>query len=45
MGVNFFLFELVFVPFEVVAFTVLLRFWTDEVPTAVVVVIVLGAYA
>ena len=45
MGINFFLFELVIVPFEVVAFTVLLRFWTDKVPTAVVVVIVLGAYA
>ncbi len=45
MGINFFVFELIFVPFEVVAFTILLRFWTDKVPTAVVVVIVLAAYA
>ncbi|KAF8731128.1 hypothetical protein AX14_005105, partial [Amanita brunnescens Koide BX004] len=44
MGINFFVFEAIFVPFEVVAFDVMLRFWTDKIPTVAVVFIVLVAY-
>jgi amino acid transporter len=44
MGINFFVFEAILIPLEVVAFNVVLRFWTDKVPTAVVVVIVPVAY-
>ncbi|KAF8695440.1 hypothetical protein AX14_001820 [Amanita brunnescens Koide BX004] len=44
MGINFFVFEAILIPLEVVAFNVVLRFWTEKVPTAVVVVIVPVAY-
>jgi amino acid transporter len=44
MGINFFVIEAIFVPFEMVAINVMLRFWTDKIPIAVVVVIVLFAY-
>ncbi|KAJ7582940.1 general amino acid permease AGP2 [Mycena floridula] len=43
-GWNFFIFEAALVPFEVVAFNLVLQFWTDKIPTAVVVVFVLLCY-
>ncbi|KAF8635513.1 hypothetical protein AX17_003903 [Amanita inopinata Kibby_2008] len=44
-GVNFFVFEAALVPFEVVAFNVVLNYWTDKIPLAAVIVFVLVAYA
>ena len=43
-GINFFLFEAMLVPFEIVAFNVVLKFWTDRIPTAAVIVFVLFVY-
>lgn len=43
-GWNFFVFEAALVPFEVVACNVILHFWTDVIPTAAVIVIVLLLY-
>ncbi|KAF9532192.1 general amino acid permease AGP2 [Crepidotus variabilis] len=43
-GINFFLFQAMLVPFEVVAFNVVLKFWTDKIPTAAVIVFVLFMY-
>ncbi|KAF9524602.1 general amino acid permease AGP2 [Crepidotus variabilis] len=44
-GVNFFLFQAMLVPFEIVAFNVVLKFWTDQIPTAAVIAFVLFMYA
>lgn len=44
-GINFFALEAALVPFEVVAFNVVLQFWTDKIPTAAVIAFVLVAYA
>ncbi|PHH92827.1 hypothetical protein CDD83_4736 [Cordyceps sp. RAO-2017] len=44
-GWNFFIFEAALVPFEVVACNLILRFWTDAVPTAVVIVVIILLYA
>ncbi|KJZ76426.1 hypothetical protein HIM_04155 [Hirsutella minnesotensis 3608] len=44
-GWNFFVFEAALVPFEVVACNLILRFWTDAIPTAAVIVIVILLYA
>ncbi|KAJ7286055.1 general amino acid permease AGP2 [Mycena rebaudengoi] len=44
-GINFFVFEAALVPFEVVAFNLVLQFWTDKIPIAAVIVFVLLAYA
>jgi len=44
-GWNFFAFEAALVPFEVVACNVILKFWTDAIPTAAVIVIVIVLYA
>jgi len=44
-GWNFFVFEAVLVPFEVVACNMILKFWTDAIPTAVVIVVVIVLYA
>jgi yeast amino acid transporter len=44
-GINFFALEASLVPFEVVAFNVVLQFWTDKIPTAAVISFVLVAYA
>lgn len=43
-GINFFIFEAALVPFEVVAFNVVLQFWTDKIPLAAVIVFVLVCY-
>ncbi|KAH9484385.1 General amino acid permease AGP2 [Psilocybe cubensis] len=43
-GVNFFVFETALIPFEIVAFNVVLQFWTDKIPTASVICFLLVAY-
>ncbi|KAF4119393.1 hypothetical protein GMORB2_4912 [Geosmithia morbida] len=43
-GWNFFVFEAALVPFEIVACNVILHFWTDAIPTAVVIVVILFLY-
>jgi len=44
-GFNFFIFEASLVPFEVTAFNVVLRFWTDKIPLPAVICFVLLSYA
>ncbi|KDR73612.1 hypothetical protein GALMADRAFT_622147 [Galerina marginata CBS 339.88] len=43
-GVNFFVFETALIPFEMVAFNVVLQFWTDKIPTAAVICFLLVCY-
>ncbi|CAK5277619.1 unnamed protein product [Mycena citricolor] len=43
-GINFFVFEAALVPFEVVAFNLVLQFWTDKIPVTAVIVFVLVCY-
>lgn len=45
MGWNFFLNMALLIPFEIVAFNILLTFWTDKIPVEAVVVIVILAYS
>lgn len=33
------------IPFEIVAFNVVLKFWTDEIPVAAVICFVLVSYS
>ena len=44
-GYNFFVFEAALVPFEIVACNVIIKFWTDSIPVAAVIAIVLVCYA
>lgn len=44
-GWNFFVFEAALVPFEVVACNLILHFWTDVIPTAAVIVVIIILYA
>ncbi|KAH0596041.1 hypothetical protein MHUMG1_05900 [Metarhizium humberi] len=44
-GWNFFVLEAALVPFEVVACNFILHFWTEAIPTAAVIVIVIVLYA
>ncbi|KAF7363622.1 General amino acid permease [Mycena sanguinolenta] len=44
-GSTFFVFEAMLIPFEVVAFNLVLQFWTDKIPTAAVITFVLVCYA
>ncbi|KAF9469326.1 amino acid permease-domain-containing protein [Collybia nuda] len=44
-GVNYFALQAILIPFEVVAFNLVLQFWTDAIPTAAVVSCVLVSYA
>lgn len=46
-GWNFFLYEAILIPFEITALNLVLTFWTDKIPVAVIciVVIILYAYA
>ncbi|KAK5989684.1 General amino acid permease AGP2 [Cladobotryum mycophilum] len=44
-GWNFFIFEAFLVPFEVTACNFIIRFWTDAVPTAAIIVIIIVLYA
>ncbi|CAG7917149.1 unnamed protein product [Penicillium olsonii] len=43
-GYNFFIFEAALVPFEVVAVSLIVRYWTDVIPVAAMNVIVLVLY-
>lgn len=43
-GYNFFIFEAALVPFEVVAVSLIIRYWTDIIPVAAMNVIVLVLY-
>jgi len=45
MGWYFFLNMALLVPFEIVAFNILLTFWTDAIPTEAVIVIIILAYS
>ncbi|KAK2466682.1 hypothetical protein APHAL10511_000940 [Amanita phalloides] len=45
IGINYFILQAFLVPFEIVAFGVMLRFWTDKIPTVAIVFMVLGLYA
>lgn len=44
-GWNFFVFEAALVPFEIVACNLIIKFWTDAIPTGAVIAIVLVLYA
>jgi len=44
-GYNFFIFEAFLVPFEVVACNFIIHYWTDVIPTAAVITMVILAYA
>ncbi|PHH81508.1 hypothetical protein CDD82_610 [Ophiocordyceps australis] len=44
-GWNFFIFEAALVPFEVVACNFVLQFWTDAIPTAAVIIVIVVLYA
>lgn len=44
MSWNFFLNMALLVPFEIVAFNILLTFWTDKIPVEAVIVLVLVIY-
>ncbi|PKS13133.1 hypothetical protein jhhlp_000475 [Lomentospora prolificans] len=43
-GWNFFVFEAMLVPFEIVACNMILHFWTDIIPTAAIIVIISVLY-
>ncbi|KAK0476032.1 general amino acid permease AGP2 [Armillaria novae-zelandiae] len=43
-GINFFLYPAILVPFEITAFELMIHFWTEKIPTAVVIVVVLVCY-
>ncbi|ESK89860.1 general amino acid permease [Moniliophthora roreri MCA 2997] len=44
-GINFFVYESFLIPFEIVAFNVILHFWTDKIPIIAVICFMLIAYA
>ena len=44
-GWNFFVFEAILVPFEIVACSIIVRYWTDAIPTGAMVAIVTVLYA
>lgn len=43
-GINFFLYPAILVPFEITAFELVIHFWTEKIPTAVVIEVVLACY-
>jgi amino acid transporter len=43
-GWNFFIFEASLVPFEVTACNLIIHYWSDVIPTAAVIAIVVVAY-
>ncbi|KAF2416533.1 putative general amino acid permease [Tothia fuscella] len=45
MGWNFFLNMALFIPFEIVAFNILVTFWTDKIPVVAIIVIIIVAYS
>lgn len=44
-GWNYFVFQAALVPFEVVACNLIIRFWTDAIPVAAVIAIIIVLYA
>ncbi|KAL7791568.1 amino acid permease/ SLC12A domain-containing protein [Trichoderma ceciliae] len=44
-GWNFFVFEAALVPFEVTACNLIIRYWTDAIPTGAIIAIVIVLYA
>lgn len=44
-GYNFFVFEAALVPFEIVACNVIVRYWTDRIPVAILIAIIIACYA
>ncbi|EME88492.1 uncharacterized protein MYCFIDRAFT_54490 [Pseudocercospora fijiensis CIRAD86] len=44
-GWNFFVFEAILVPFEITACDVIIRFWSDALPTGAVIAIIIVLYA
>jgi amino acid transporter len=44
-GYNFFIFEAALVPFEIVAGSLIVRYWTDIIPVAAMNVIILVLFA
>ncbi|KIY65293.1 general amino acid permease AGP2 [Cylindrobasidium torrendii FP15055 ss-10] len=44
-GINFFVFEAAMIPYEIVAFTVVLQFWTDQIPVVGAIFFVLFFYS
>ncbi|KAG7448364.1 uncharacterized protein BT62DRAFT_767533 [Guyanagaster necrorhizus] len=44
VGINFFIQMAMNVPFEITAFNLMLRYWTEKIPTAAVIVFVLITY-
>lgn len=43
-GINFFVFEAMLIPFEIIAFNVVITFWTDKIPIVAVILFVLIGY-
>lgn len=43
-GWNFFVFEAALVPFEVVACNIIIKYWTDVIPTAAIITVTLALY-
>ncbi|TFK30177.1 general amino acid permease AGP2 [Coprinopsis marcescibilis] len=43
-GINFFIFQGILIPFEIVAFNIILHFWTDKIPLPAVIVILIVSY-
>ncbi|KAF8660620.1 hypothetical protein AX16_001599 [Volvariella volvacea WC 439] len=44
-GINYFIYQAFLVPFEITAINLILHFWTDKIPVAAVVAIIVVAYA
>ncbi|KAG2019910.1 general amino acid permease AGP2 [Coprinopsis cinerea AmutBmut pab1-1] len=43
-GINFFVFQAILIPFEIVAFNIILHFWTDKIPLPAVIVFMIVSY-
>ncbi|SJL17266.1 related to carnitine transport protein [Armillaria ostoyae] len=43
-GINFFLYLAILIPFEITAFELMVHFWTEKIPTAVIILVVLMCY-
>ncbi len=43
-GINFFLYLAILIPFEITAFELMVHFWTEKIPTAVIILVVLVCY-
>ena len=43
-GYNFFVFEALLVPFEIVACNLIINFWSDVVPTGAIIAIIIVLY-